>query len=254
MKSLHSSCWISALWLAAISLGIQTLNGAEPGRQQNKIFESETKSVRLAYLLHFPAGYESEPQKKWPLLIFLHGAGERGSDLNKVKVHGPPKIADKDPAFPFILASPQCPEGKNWDTQPVMELLEHLTKSTRVDTTRIYLTGLSMGGYGSWTLASRHPDRFAAVVPICGGGSSIDPKIAGGKHLEALKTLPIWAFHGARDTVVVPGESERMVEEFKKRGCQDIKLTIYPEAGHDSWTATYSNPQLYEWLLGKRRP
>lgn len=200
------------------------------------------KKVALDYLLHVPNGYEEEAAAKWPLILFLHGSGERGDDVKRVAVHGIPKIAGEQPDFPFIAVSPQCPDDSHWGAEQdaLMLLLEEIVKSHNVDTSRVYLTGLSMGGYGTWQLAASYPGTFAAIVPICGGGNP--------KRAEALKETPIWAFHGAKDDIVPLAESEKMVEAVLAVGGK-AELTVYPEADHDSWTVTYENPKLYEWLL-----
>lgn len=235
-----------------------------------------TKKVDLGYLLYLPPGYDARAAKKWPLILFLHGSGERGTNLAAVSVHGPPKLVKKTSAVPkneteearqgreaattllrenFIVVSPQCPVGERWEPEALLALLDSVAASHQVDTGRVYLTGLSMGGYGSWTLLSKAPERFAAVVPICGGGDRIDILLASRTKSEALKSLPVWAFHGGKDTVVPPSESERMVEALKKAGVKELQLTVYPEAGHDSWTEAYNNPKLYEWFLAhERRP
>jgi len=135
----------------------------------------------------------------------------------------------------------------------VLALLDELLANHRVDPERVYLTGLSMGGYGTWSLALAAPERFAAVVPICGGGDPIKLLLADPRRAQALKSLPIWAFHGAKDPVVKLEESERMVDALKRFGCSEVQLTVYPEAGHDAWTQTYENPKLYDWLLAHRR-
>ena len=218
----------------------------ERGGQHSHTFNKTiTKTLSCNYLLFLPEDYGRE-KKSWPLMLFLHGAGERGSDIEKVKVHGPPKIVQTKKDFPFIVVSPQCPEDEWWTdkTEMLINLLDDIVARYDVDTERIYLTGLSMGGYGAWALASQYPDRFAAVVPICGGG---DPILA-----RTLKDVPIWAFHGAKDSVVPVEESKRLVEAVNARG-GNAKLTIYPDANHDSWTETYNNPKLYDWLLEHRR-
>jgi predicted peptidase len=215
--------------------------GGEPGRQQAQKLE-RTIQVRMAYLLYLPPDYAQKDS--WPLLLFLHGAGERGSDLDRVKVHGPPKLIEAGKQFPFIVVSPQCPDGQWWQPHELAALVDEIVEKYKVDTDRIYVTGLSMGGFGTWALAGFAPDRFAALVPICGGG---DPMTA-----RRLAHVPIWVFHGAKDPVVPLAASERMVEALKKvKG--NVKLTVYPEAGHDSWTETYNNPELYRWLLEQRR-
>lgn len=212
-----------------------------------------TETVRVNYLLHLPPDYHPKARTRWPLILFLHGAGERGTNLAKVKVHGPPKLAAKNRQFPFILVSPQCPEGETWEPRALLALLDEVIRRHRVDTNRVYLTGLSMGGYGTWKLGTMHPERFAAIAPICGGGEPIDVLLGSRRQAQALKSLGVWAFHGAKDPVVKVEESERMMNAFKKAGNQDVKLTVYPDADHDSWTATYDNPALYDWFLQHER-
>lgn len=240
--------------LPALLALILTAATAASAAQQELRFEGViSRPVKLDYLLHLPAGYDAGGTRHWPLMLFLHGAGERGTNLARVKVHGPPKIAETNAAFPFILVSPQCPPGERWDPQALLALLDAVKSRHLVDPERVYVTGLSMGGYGTWALAAAAPERFAAVAPICGGGDPIAVRLAGGgPRAEALKTLGVWAFHGAKDEVVRPAESERMIEAYKNLGASP-RLTVYPEAGHDSWTETYANPTLYEWLLQHRR-
>jgi predicted peptidase len=211
--------------------------------QQEKHFEAKIAvTAKLDYLLFLPEGCETS-NKKWPLMLFLHGAGESGSDVARVKTHGPPKIVETKPDFPFILVSPQSP-GRGWNPDTLNALLDEIMGKYPVDKDRIYLTGLSMGGYGTWALAAAHPEKFAAIVPICGGGNPADA--------SKLAKLPIWVFHGAKDPTVPLRRSEEMVEAIKAAG-GDIKFTVYPEAGHDSWTETYNNPELYKWLLDHKR-
>jgi predicted peptidase len=218
-----------------------TASGA--GAQQAKHFEAKvTSTAKLDYLLSLPTDYD-KTKKAWPLVLFLHGAGESGNDLAKVKTHGPPKLVETNGPFPFILVSPQCP-GRGWNPDVLNGLLDSVLKDYRVDKDRVYLTGLSMGGFGTWSLAAAHPERFAAIAPICGGGTPSDaPKLA---------RLPIWVFHGAKDPTVPVKRSEEMVEALKAAGGSP-KFTVYPEAGHDSWTATYNNPEFYDWLLAQTR-
>jgi predicted peptidase len=212
-----------------------------------------TREVKLRYLLYLPRDYDAKGRTRWPLLLFLHGAGERGADLKKVMVHGPPKLIQGGTNFPFLVVSPQCPADRRWDDEELMGLLDEVIGEQAVDTSRVWVTGLSMGGYGTWSLGTKHPERFAAIVPICGGGEVIDILLANRRNGAALKSLGVWAFHGAKDPVVPLAESERMVDNLKRAGCADVRLTVYPEADHDSWTATYLNPQVYEWLLSRRR-
>lgn len=235
------------LWqtLAVVAVGL-SLSGLAfaDGPQQARQFEAEiTVKVQLQYLLYLPPGYETKPDEKWPLILFLHGAGESGSDLEKVKIHGPPKIVETKP-MPFVIVSPQS-AGRGWDMNALAALVDSVAGEHRVDKQRMYCTGLSMGGYGTWSLAAAHPKLFAAIAPICGGGNPI--------LAERFKHLPTWAFHGAKDNVVPLVRSEEMVEALKKAGSDNVKLTVYPEADHDSWTETYNNPALYEWFLEHRR-
>jgi predicted peptidase len=214
---------------------------AEPDSQKAASLETQVK-VQMNYLLYLPKDYEK--QESWPLLLFLHGSGERGDDLELVKVHGPPKLISQGKEFPFIVVSPQCPKDRWWEPIELLALLDEVSSKYKVDADRISVTGLSMGGFGSWRLAFHAPNRLAAIAPVCGGGEKYWAK--------QFAHLPVWAFHGGKDTGVPLERSQIMIDELKKNGATP-KLTIYPEAGHDSWTETYDNPKLYEWLLEQRR-
>jgi predicted peptidase len=135
----------------------------------------------------------------------------------------------------------------------LLGLLDEVTSKYAVDKTRVYLTGLSMGGYGTWNLGLAYPERFAAIAPICGGGEVIAVLLAQGERGAALKSLGVWAFHGAKDPVVPVEESERMISLLKRVGVKDLELTVYPDAEHDSWTQTYDNQELYDWFLRHQR-
>ena len=217
---------------------------------------ARTQVLAADYLLFLPRGYDASSGKRWPLILFLHGAGERGSEIWKVAKHGPPKIASRSTNFPFIVVSPQCPDGKFWSEDLLLALLDEVTNKYAVDGRRIYLTGLSMGGFGTWNLGLSHPERFAAIAPVCGGGETILLTLARDfehEKLPWLKTMGVWAFHGAKDPTVTADESEHMVNALKKIGCADVKLTVYPEAQHDCWTDTYQNPELFAWFLKHSR-
>jgi len=211
-------------------------------QEKHSFCKEITKKVHLDYLLFLPKEYGKDPQKKWPCILFLHGAGERGNDLELLKKHGIPKVVEQREDFPFIAISPQCPQYSRWSMEidALCALLDEVIEQYDVDLHRIYLTGLSMGGFGTWQLAQEIPWRFAAIAPICGGG--IPEKAC------ALVDVPIWVFHGAKDPVVPIQESERMVEAVKACG-GDIRFTVYPDAEHDSWTRTYDHPALYDWFL-----
>ena len=215
--------------------------------QEERVFQGKVEvAVGYRYLLGLPEGYEAEAGKRWPLIVFLHGAGERGEDLNLLKKHGPPKLIEAGKDLGAIVASPQVPEGEIWDPHAVKALTDALVATLRVDVGRIYLTGISMGGFGTWETVFSYPDTYAAIVPIC-GGTGVRWLLA-----ERVKDLPAWIFHGGKDTVVPPENSEKIHAALKKIGGQ-AKLTIYPEAGHDSWTAAYSDPELWDWLMKQRR-
>lgn len=235
---------LAALLMVATSTGgIANAQAAAASAQQAKTFKARiTITAKLEYLLSLPADYAGS-RKRWPLVLFLHGSGESGTNLDKVKVHGPPKIVEAKGSFPFILVSPQSP-GRGWNPDVLNALLDKLIKQYRVDKDRVYITGLSMGGYGTWALAAAHPEKFAAIAPICGGGNPADA--------AKLAKLPIWVFHGAKDTTVPLRRSEEMVEAIKAAG-GNPRFTVYPEAAHDAWTATYDNPEFYEWLLAQKR-
>ncbi|MCL2119157.1 MAG: prolyl oligopeptidase family serine peptidase [Planctomycetaceae bacterium] len=210
---------------------------------------SETEMQTVAYWLFLPNDYElqdgdSMAGKTWPLLLFLHGSGERGNDIDKVKVHGPPKLLD-DPDnakdWPFITVSPQCPDDFSWSPLQLGLLIDELEKQYAIDCNRVYVTGLSMGGFGTWGLLYHFPNRFAAGVPICGG---FDPEAA-----ERFTDIPLWVFHGTKDSAVKVTMSTDVVEAIQAAGGRRVRLTVYPDLEHDSWTVTYDNPELYRWLL-----
>lgn len=212
-------------------------------QSSQKLVKEIRKTIQVQYLLYLPNDYGKE-NKEWPLILFLHGAGERGDSLQRVKIHGPPKLVEGGQKFPFIIVSPQCPENEWWSTEVLDVLLNEICKNYKVDKDRIYLTGLSMGGYGTWDMVSEYPNRFAAIAPICGGGNP--------NRVDVLKNLPIWIFHGAKDEVVPLEKSQDMFDALKKVG-GNVKITIYPEASHDSWTETYNNTELYKWFLKHKR-
>jgi predicted peptidase len=204
-------------------------------------------SAELDYLLSLPAGYDQDRDRTWPLILFLHGAGERGDDVQRVAKHGPPKLIAAGQDIPAIVVSPQCTTNQWWTDhlEALTALLDHTARRYRVDPDRVYVTGLSMGGFGTWSLLAHDAGRFAAAIPICGGGSRIG--------LARVGKLPIWAFHGEADPVVPLDETTRLIDALKTRGNDNVKLTTYPGVGHDSWTQTYDNPEVWEWLFAQRR-
>jgi predicted peptidase len=234
-------------FVLAIAIGLGTDTQAAPADEPRADAQQPEQldvqlPLRIRYQLSLPKGYDQQDQ--WPLLVFLHGSGERGDDVELVKVHGPPMLIAEGREFPFIVVSPQCPQFQAWHAPGIAALIDDVVRRYKVDEDRVYLTGLSLGASGTWSLAAQKPDRFAAIVPICGTG---DPAMA-----EVLKDTPIWVFHGARDDAVPIKRSADMVAALNKAG-GNVRFTIYPEAAHDAWTETYANPELYQWLLQQRR-
>lgn len=218
--------------------------------KQNELrFTSQSNiniNIDYPYLLHIPSNIKSKSESGWPLLVFLHGSGERGDDYELLKKHGPPMKVAKGEDMPFVVLTPQCPLNQRWNPYAVNALIDHIIENHPIDTSRIYITGLSMGGYGTWDLAIKYPHKFAAIAPICGGSDT-----NAWDAPNTISHLPIWAFHGALDEVVPFDNTVRIIKRLKESGSNPL-LTIYPEAGHDSWTKTYNNPKLYEWLLSHR--
>lgn len=251
--------------LAALLASVTFLAGMNAMADERDRFEArvfkDADNKALNYRLLKPKAYEAG--KKYPMVIFLHGAGERGNDNAKQLVHGMKDYASDAlmEKYPCFVMAPQCPEGKLWvdvnwsslkhdmPSQPAepmrltIEALGALQKEFSIDATRLYVTGLSMGGYGTWDALQRYPDRFAAAVPICGGGDV--------KQAKKIAQIPIWAFHGDKDTAVPVERTRTMIAALKEAGGMP-KYTEYPDVGHDSWTATYKDPALHEWMFAQR--
>ncbi|MGB3777528.1 MAG: prolyl oligopeptidase family serine peptidase [Tunicatimonas sp.] len=198
----------------------------------------------IHYWQYRPDNYATDTTTQFPLVVFLHGGGEVGTDLELVKKHGLPKLIAEGQSFPFVLVAPQNPRDQLWDDALVLAVLDRAMATHRIDPDRVYLTGMSRGGFGTWRLAIQNPERFAAIAPVCGGGVP--------DYAQRLKDVPVWAFHGAKDRVIPLSRTVAMVEALLAAG-GNVKLTVYPEAGHDAWTETYENPELYTWLLGHTR-
>jgi len=194
----------------------------------------------ISYLISTPKDY-SESGNPTPLLLFLHGAGERGNDLSMIKKWGPPKIIENGGELPFIVVSPQCPEKQFWNSFLLKGLLDEIIETYNVDKSRIYLTGLSMGGYGTFDLAISYPDYFAAVAPVCGGGNAA--------LAFRMKDIPAWVFHGKLDRAVPYERSVEMVNALKKQDAEPLFTTL-DEGGHmDAWVHAYNEAGLWEWFL-----
>ncbi len=236
------------------------VSAPEAGKQVAQTCKKEiTKDVSLDYLLFLPQSYTKADDTKFPVLIFLHGVGERGAsinDLNIVKTHGPAKLVEKDPNFPFIVVSPQCPITSWWadDMDPLNALLDHILATIpNADPDRVYLTGLSMGGAGTFSWAMRNPERFAAAAPVCGCGEYRHYYGLNHEKMTALRNLPFWFFHGESDTVIPPERSKDPADGLKSVGVREVKRTTYPGVGHNSWEQAYSDPELYKWFLSHDR-
>lgn len=200
------------------------------------------RTHELGYALHVP---EKSKEPK-PLIVFLHGSGEKGTDIELVKVHGPFKYMKTNKLDAFVLA-PQCRINEYWDSESLFKLIQKIVKDNNIDQSRIYLTGLSMGGWGAWNLAFAHPEMFACLVPICGFVDRV-PMIENCK----IKDIPTRVFHGLLDNVVAADYSIDIYRRVKP--CHnDIQLTIFDDADHDSWTRVYDNPEIYEWMFKQRK-
>ena len=235
---------LAVLSVSAICLSATAKDKLVPGSQvahEVKV-KSGGKEVIMRYWQFVPKGYNGK--KNFPLMLFLHGAGERGDNLDKVKQWGPPKLVGKRKDFPFVVISPQCPRGTWWKVEGLYQLVNHVAGSLKIDRRRMYVTGLSMGGFGSWQLMDRYPKLFAAGVPICGGGKAGSAK--------NLVDIPIWAFHGDADGVVKADLSKLMIKAIEKAGGKKARLTLYPGVGHNSWSRAYANEEVYRWLLSHK--
>jgi predicted peptidase len=214
--------------------------------QQKKSFKKDVViSVDIKYLLYLPKDYNSTG-KPFPLLVFLHGVGECGDNLDQLKVHGIPKILETDGNFPFVVISPQCPANMWWTDhlESLKALIDDIKGKYNIDKSRVYLTGLSMGGFGTWALAAKYPNDFAAIAPVCGGG---EIRLAMADRYK----MPVWVFHGTKDDIIPIQRSQEMVDMIKSKG-GNVKFTVYPELGHNCWDAAYGDKNLYNWFLEQK--
>jgi predicted peptidase len=211
----------------------------------DRVFKEGDKEIK--YVLFVPQGYN--PEKEYPLILFLHGSGESGTDGKKQAAVGLGKaVKERAKTFPAIVVFPQSQKG-GWgagsaEGKRALAIVEAVSKDYKVDSKRLYLTGLSMGGFGSWSFVAAQPEKWAAVVPVCGGG---DPKTA-----AKFKDVPLWAFHGDKDTAVPVSRTRDMIDALKKAGGEP-KYTEYPDVGHNSWDKAYATEELYEWLFKQAR-
>jgi predicted esterase len=248
MKSLHLCVIISVVcfWSASLS-------GELEGRLANGPAFVEVTDVRgYKALVLVPVNTGEAINGKLPAILFLHGIGDRGNDLNLLKQNGFPRILEGDQQFPFIFIMPQCPSSTEWyytnadNITAMRTFLDDILSRFPIDANRLSITGLSMGGIGSWYFAINLPSRFAALVPVAFRGDGWSPAPA--------KDIPVWAFHGAKDGVIPLAKAQQLVDQFRAAG-GNIKFDPYPNGGHDAstWTVTYNNPDVYDWMLRKRR-
>jgi predicted peptidase len=216
---------------------------AAAGFQSARVF-TDPAAGDVRYLLYLPRASEESPDRR-PLILFLHGDGERGDDLELVKREGLPKILEHNRDFPFAVVSPQCPRRRHWSVEVLDRLLTDVTGRFRVDPDRIYATGLSSGAVASLELAALRPGRLAAVAAVA---SNREPR-----ELCRVAAVPVWLFHNADDERVSAGLSRRLARRLRDCG-GTARLTIFPRSGHDAWSEAYFRADLYDWFLRNRRP
>ena len=208
---------------------------------QEKLFGKDPVTG-LGYLLYQP---KTVAKEKLPLLIFLHGSGERGADLKLLHKNNLPKRLDAMADLPYIAVAPQCPAGKRWDDVALLDqFLDHLLATLPVDRDRVVLTGLSLGGFGTWKWGAARPERFAGLAPVCGAGDA--------NTVGSLKGMPVWAFHGDKDPAVPYERGKAMATAAEKAGAL-VKFTTYPGVGHNSWVQAYEEPEFDRWVLARHR-
>ena len=230
--------------LAAPLLMTACAHTPSPSRQEAIALTLPGRTAALRAWLHLPRGYDDQ-RADWPLVVFLHGSGERGDDLERVKVHGPPRHAAAGREYPFVLCSPQLEAGARWAPATLHDLLAALRARWRIDPHRITATGLSLGGHGVWNWAAAYPDDLAGIAPVCGYG---DPTaVCRARH------VPVRAYHGSADTVVPLAAQQACVDTLRACG-GEVGFTVYPGVGHDAWNPAYEDPGLVPWLMARSRP
>ena len=254
------------LWCAALAILVWTF-AASPARARKKDTGFLDRTVTVGgtvykYQVYVPSDWT--PSKKWPFILFLHGAGERGDDgMRETEVGIGRAIRLDRSRFPAVIVLPQCRKEQWWTQSPMDDVaiksLEAASKEFHGDSQRTYMTGISMGGYGTWYVAGKYPGRFAAIAPICGGILEPDPARKQDPndmtpYAEAVKKIgshtPVWLFHGSDDAVVPVTESRRMNEALKTIGAE-VRYTEYPGVNHNSWDKAYAEPELFSWMLSK---
>ncbi len=245
MDRLRRRLSLSGLALAGCGSLPTPADPAQPQQtQQLDVTDADGRPRTVRFWLHLPNDYRANGPA-WPLVFFLHGSGERGTDMSLVKVHGPPKQVEQGRDLPFVLVSPQLDEGRRWDVVELQALSLALQSRLRVDPRRVSATGLSLGGHGVWHWAARFPDALAAIAPVCGFGRPAEAC--------ALKRVPVRAYHGAVDSVVPLQAHQAMVDAHRACGGR-VDFIVYPGVDHNSWDPAYADPALYPWLLAAKTP
>lgn len=263
-KRLLISCMIATALLGSVQAERAANEAPSAGSEKSQRMSRRVGDQQLHYLLQEPLG--ESPEEGWPLLLFLHGYGECGNNLPALKKHGPPKLISRFDALKrCVVISPQCPTDSWWRTETLKALVDDvLAGRDDIDPDRLYITGLSMGGYGTWSFISRYPDYFAAAIPICGGGNpfNLPANLPGRKRgitneflpagLRKATSLPIWTFHGSADRSVPIQETQTLVLLLRDAGSRNCKFTNYQGAGHvAAWEKAYSDPATWKWLFAQ---
>lgn len=228
--------------ITAIAAAIVTMTTSAQ-KENSGVFKTEVaQKVEIGYALHVP----NDTKSKKPLIVFLHGSGEKGTDIEKVKVHGPFKYLKTHDVDAYILA-PQCRENEYWNPESVYRLIQKIVKENKIDENRIYLTGLSLGGWGTFKLGMAHPEMFAALVPICGFIDRLDRD-----EICKIKDIPTRIYHGLLDDVVSIDYASQIYQKLLSCNAK-TELTIFEDADHDSWTRVYDDPEIYDWMLAQTK-
>jgi predicted peptidase len=232
-----------AVLFACVTATALAADNLPVGQSMQRLPLQTAERDHVNYLLYIPAEYYLRSSSVWPLILFLHGSRQRGDDPALLRDGALLSFTGTGNGFPFIIIAPQCPRNTVWSPRVLKRMLDEIEGVLRIDSRRIYLTGFSMGGYGTWETAIAYPELFAAIAPLCGGGDVA--------NAYRLKGVPVWAFHGAKDKNVPLAESTKMIEAIRRAG-GDAKLTVYPDLEHDCWTITYRDSRLYRWFLDHR--
>jgi predicted peptidase len=235
---------LSAIFILAFLLAESCFCQTFEGQRAREFHGTVTREAQIKYLLFLPEGYNGNTDKRWPLIMYLHGGSRRGTDIEKLREpgYGLPALVEKNKSFPFIVLSPQCPEGEYWtDTDDLIALLDEVLKNYAADPRRVYLTGHSMGGRGTWYLAYEHPEKFAAIAPMSGLFLST-------AWASRLKHMPIWAFHGEKDDIAPISDTVELLKALRDAGNKDVRFTALPDRDHFILDE-YENQALYSWFL-----